>query len=76
MLYSSKNQFDDYDEFQKTIQLKAVSLTLFLTIFIGLFFIGLHKSGLLILEPQIHHLVVFSALTFIFSTIFIFKTYQ
>tara|TARA_B100000287_G_scaffold107182_1_gene99417 strand:+ start:381 stop:767 length:387 start_codon:yes stop_codon:yes gene_type:complete len=76
MLYSSKNQFDDYDEFQKTIQLKAVSLTLFLTIFIGLFLIGLHKSGLLILEPQIHHLVVFSALTFIFSTIFIFKTYQ
>ena len=32
MLYVSKNQFDDYDELQKTVQLKAVSLTLFLTI--------------------------------------------
>ena len=37
MLYVSKNQFDDYDEFQKTVQLKAVSLTLFLTIFMSIF---------------------------------------
>ena len=76
MLYVSKNQFDDYDEFQKTIQLKAVSITLFLTIFIGIFLTGVHESGLLKLEPRIHHLVVFSALTYIFSTIFIFKKYQ
>ena len=76
MLYVSKNQFDDYDEFQKTIQLKAVSLTLFLTIFIGIFLTGVHESGLLKLEPRIHHLVVFSALTYILSTIFIFKKYQ
>ena len=41
MLYVSKNQFDDYDELQKTVQLKAVSLTLFLTIFMGIFCMGI-----------------------------------
>ena len=76
ILNASKNQFDDYDEFQKTIQLKSVALTLFLTIFIGIFLTGVHESGLLKLEPRIHHLVVFSALTYILSTIFIFKKYQ
>ena len=76
ILNASKNQFDDYDEFQKTIQLKALALTLFLTIFIGLFYMGVHESGLLISEPRIHYLVVFSSITYIFSTIFIFKRYQ
>ena len=76
MLYVSKNQFDDYDEFQKTVQLKAVSLTLFLTIFMGIFCMGIFEAGLLKIEPRIHHLTGFAALTFICSSIFIFKRYQ
>mgnify|MGYP001293937718 FL=1 len=76
MLYVSKNQFDDYDEFQKTVQLKAVSLTLFLTIFMGIFCMGIFEAGLLEIEPRVHHLVMFAALTFIYSSIFIFKRYQ
>ena len=76
ILNASKNQFDDYDEFQKTIHLKALVLTLFLTVFMGLFYIGLHESGLLKSQPRIHYLVVFSSITYIFSTIFIFKKYQ
>ena len=76
MLFANKNQFDNFDEFEKTVQLNAIALSLFLTIFVGLFFIGIYKSGLMNYEPQIHHLVVFSALTYIFSTIFIFKKYQ
>ena len=76
MLYVSKNQFDDYDELQKTVQLKAVSLTLFLTIFMGVFWMGIFEAGLLEIEPRVHHLTVFAALTFICSSIFIFKRYQ
>ena len=76
MLYVSKNQFDDYDEFQKTVQLKAVSLTLFLTIFMGIFCMGIFEAGLLKIEPRIHYLTGFAALTFICSSIFIFKKYQ
>ena len=76
MLFANKNQFDNFDEFEKTVQLNAIALSLFLTIFVGLFFIGIYKSGLMNYEPQIDHLVVFSALTYIFSTIFIFKKYQ
>ena len=76
MLYVSKNQFDDYDELQKTVQLKAVSLTLFLTIFMGVFWMGIFEAGLLEIEPRIHHLTGFAALTFICSSIFIFKKYQ
>ena len=76
MLYVSKNQFDDYDEFQKTVQLKAVSLTLFLTIFMGIFCMGIFEAGLLKIEPRIHYLTGFAALTFICSSIFIFKRYQ
>ena len=76
MLYVSKNQFDDYDELQKTVQLKAVSLTLFLTIFMGVFWMGIFEAGLLEIEPRVHHLVMFAALTFICSSIFIFKKYQ
>ncbi len=76
MLFANKNQFDNFDEFEKTVQLNAIALSLFLTIFVGLFFIGIYKSGLMNYEPQIHHLVVFSSLTYIFSTIFIFKKYQ
>ena len=76
MLYVSKNQFDDYDELQKTVQLKAVSLTLFLTIFMGVFWMGIFEAGLLEIEPRVHHLVMFAALTFIVSSIFIFKKYQ
>ena len=76
MLYVSKNQFDDYDELQKTVQLKAVSLTLFLTIFMGVFWMGIFEAGLLEIEPRVHHLVMFAALTFICSSIFIFKRYQ
>tara|TARA_B100000900_G_scaffold236885_1_gene201157 strand:- start:265 stop:651 length:387 start_codon:yes stop_codon:yes gene_type:complete len=76
MLYVSKNQFDDYDELQKTVQLKAVSLTLFLTVFMGVFWTGIYEAGLLEIEPRVHHLVMFAALTFIGSSIFIFKKYQ
>ena len=76
MLYVSKNQFDDYDELQKTVQLKAVSLTLFLTVFMGVFWMGIYEAGLLEIEPRVHHLVMFAALTFIVSSIFIFKKYQ
>lgn len=76
MLYANKNLFDSYDEFQKTVQLNAIALTLFLTIFIGLLSIGLYQSGLLKFEPQVHHLVFFSALTYIFSAIFISKKYE
>ncbi len=76
MLYVSKNQFDDYDELQKTVQLKAVSLTLFLTIFMGIFWMGIYEAGLLETEPRVHHLASFAALTFICSSIFIFKKYQ
>ena len=76
MLYVSKNQFDDYDELQKTVQLKAVSLTLFLTVFMGVFWMGIYEAGLVEIEPRVHHLVMFAALTFIVSSIFIFKKYQ
>ena len=76
MLFANKNQFDEFDEFEKTVQLNAIALSLFLTIFIGLFFIGVYHSGLINYEPQIHHLVVFSSLTYIFSTIINFKKYQ
>jgi uncharacterized membrane protein YiaA len=76
MLFANKNLFDSYDEFQKTVQLNAIALTLFLTIFIGLLSIGLYQSGLLKFEPQVHHLVFFSALTYIFSAIFISKKYE
>jgi len=76
MLYVSKNQFDDYDELQKTVQLKAVSLTLFLTVFMGVFSMGIYEAGLVEIEPRVHHLVMFAALTFIVSSIFIFKKYQ
>ena len=76
MLFANKNQFDEFDEFEKTVQLNAIALSLFLTIFVGLFFIGVYHSGLINYEPQIHHLVVFSSLTYIFSTIFNFKKYQ
>ena len=65
MLYVSKNQFDDYDEFFK---LK--------TIFMGIFCMGIFEAGLLKIEPRIHHLTGFAALTFICSSIFIFKKYQ
>jgi len=76
MLFANKNQFDEFDEFEKTVQLNAIALSLFLTIFIGLFFIGVYHSGLINYEPQVHHLVVFSSLTYIFSTIINFKKYQ
>lgn len=76
MLFANKNQFDEFDEFEKTVQLNAIALSLFLTIFIGLFFTGIYHSGLINYEPRIHHLVVFSSLTYIFSTIFNFKKYQ
>ncbi len=76
MLYANKNLFDSYDEFQKTVQLNAIALTLFLTIFIGLLSIGLYQSGLLKFELRVHHLVFFSALTYIFSAIFISKKYE
>lgn len=76
MLFANKNQFDEFDEFEKTVQLNAIALSLFLTIFIGLFFIGVYHSGLINYEPKIHHLVVFSSLTYIFSTIINFKKYQ
>ncbi|MDC0248637.1 hypothetical protein OAK23_00625 [Flavobacteriaceae bacterium] len=76
MLFANKNQFDGFDEFEKTVQLNAIALSLFLTIFVGLFFTGVYQSGLIKYEPQIHHLIVFSSLTYIFSTIFIFKKYQ
>tara|TARA_Y100000590_G_C15661496_1_gene992838 strand:+ start:1052 stop:1438 length:387 start_codon:yes stop_codon:yes gene_type:complete len=76
MLFANKSLFDSYDEFQKTVQLNSIALSLFLTIFIGLLFTGLYESGLLKLEPRIHHLVVFASLTYIFSTIFISKKYE
>ena len=76
ILNASKNQFDDFDEFQKTIQLKALALTLFLTVFMGLLYVGVYESGLLKSQPRIHYLVVFSSITYIFSTIFIFRKYQ
>ena len=66
MLYVSKNQFDDYDELQKTVQLKAVSLTLFLTIFMGVFWMGIFEAGLLEIEPRIHHLNVCSSNFYLF----------
>ena len=76
MLFANKNLFDNYDEFQKTVQLNSIALSLFLTVFIGLLFTGLYESGLLKLEPRVHHLVVFASLTYIFSSIFISKKYE
>ena len=76
MLFANKNLFDSYDEFQKTVQLNSIALSLFLTVFIGLLFTGLYESGLLKLEPRVHHLVVFASLTYIFSSIFISKKYE
>jgi len=76
MLFSNKNLFDSFDEFQKSVQLNAIALSSFLTIFMGLFFVGLFESGLLKFEPRIHHLIVFSALSYILFTIFSVKTYE
>ena len=76
MLFANKNLFDSFDEFQKTVQLNSIALSLFLTVFIGLLFTGLYESGLLKLEPRVHHLVVFASLTYIFSSIFISKKYE
>ena len=47
MLFANKNQFDGFDEFEKTVQLNAIALSLFLTIFVGLFFTGVYQSGLI-----------------------------
>jgi hypothetical protein len=68
--------FDSFDEFQKTVQLNAIALSLFLTIFIGLLCTGLYESGLLKFEPRATQLVIFSAIIYIFSTIFIAKKYE
>lgn len=76
MLFANKNLFDSFDEFQKTVQLKAIALSLFLTIFIGLLCTGLYESGLLKFEPRATQLVIFSAIIYIFSTIFIAKKYE
>ena len=76
MLLANKNHFDVFDEFEKTVQLNAIAVSLFLTIFVGLFFIGVYKSGLINYEPQIDHLVVFSSLSYIISSFFIFNKYK
>ena len=76
MLLANKNHFDVFDEFEKTVQLNAIAVSLFLTIFVGLFFIGVYKSGLINYEPQIDHLVVFSSLSYIISSLFIFNKYK
>ena len=76
MLLANKNHFDVFDEFKKTVQLNAIAVSLFLTIFVGLFFIGVYKSGLINYEPQIDHLVVFSSLSYIISSFFIFNKYK
>ena len=44
MLLANKNHFDVFDEFEKTVQLNAIAVSLFLTIFVGLFFIGVYLS--------------------------------
>ena len=76
MLLANKNHFDVFDEFEKTVQLNAIAVSLFLTIFVGLFFIGVYKSGLINYEPQIDHLVVFSSLSYIISSFFIFNKFK
>ena len=76
MLLANKNHFDVFDELEKTVQLNAIAVSLFLTIFVGLFFIGVYKSGLINYEPQIDHLVVFSSLSYIISSFFIFNKYK
>ena len=76
MLYANKNVFNEYDELQKTIQLEAVSVTLFLSLFIGLLWVGVYQSGLINSQPQIHRLVVFTSLTYIISSIIISKKYS
>ena len=76
MLYANKNVFNEYDELQKTIQLEAVSVTLFLNLFIGLLWVGVYQSGLINSQPQIHRLVVFTSLTYIISSTIISKKYS
>ena len=58
MLYSNKNLFKSYDELQKTINLKATAVTLFLTVFLGLFWEGIYHSGLLPIQPRFSLIVV------------------
>jgi hypothetical protein len=76
MLYSNKNVFDEYDEFQKKIQLEAIAISLFLNIFIGLLWVGVYQSGLINSQPKIHLLVVFTCLTYVISAAVISKKYK
>jgi len=76
MLYSNKNLFKSYDELQKTINLKATAVTLFLTVFLGLFWEGIYHSGLLPIQPRFSLIVVFSSICMIVSSVVISRQYS
>ena len=76
MLYSNKNLFKSYDELQKTINLKATAVTLFLTVFLGLFWEGIYHSGLFPIQPRFSLIVVFSSISMIVSSVVISRQYS
>lgn len=76
MLYSNKNLFKSYDELQKTINLKATAVTLFLTVFLGLFWEGIYHSGLFPIQPRFSLIVVFSSICMIVSSVVISRQYS
>ena len=76
MLYSNKNLFKSYGELQKTINLKATAVTLFLTVFLGLFWEGIYHSGLLPIQPRFSLIVVFSSISMIVSSVVISRQYS
>jgi len=76
MLYFNKNLFISYDELQKTINLKATAVTLFLTVFLGLFWEGIYHSGLFPIQPRFSLIVVFSSISMIVSSVVISRQYS
>lgn len=76
MLYFNKNLFKSYDELQKTINLKATAVTLFLTVFLGLFWEGIYHSGLFSIQPRFSLIVVFSSISMIVSSVVISRQYS
>ena len=76
MLISNKNLFDNYDEFQRKIQLESMAFTLGLSVIFGVLFEKMHSSGLIDLKPKIHLLIIFISITYIISLIINMRRYK
>jgi hypothetical protein len=76
MLISNKNLFNNYDEFQRKIQLESMAFTLGFSVIFGVFFEKMYSSGLIDLKPKIHLLVIFISITYIISLIINVRRYK